>query len=201
MEYPGTDSPWTQVLTSVGGRLVSPAVLSPPVTLASGETLEPITTFFVPLDQWKGAAFQHDFGKKSAAMVDVDAEHLFAELAIVRILAKEGWDGRWVSTYGAGNTANFWTRWQDIGRSQPSEALPAEQARLFEALRVRNGGSPNGAWDVFAWKDGTYLFGECKRKNKDAVRGTQRRWLESALNLGHEGVSAESFAFITWDYR
>ncbi len=201
MQTVGADSLWTQILTPAGSRLVSPTVLSPPVTLASGQTLEPIPTFFVPLGHWKGPPFQHDFGKKSAAMVDVDGEHLFAELAIVRILAKSGWEGRWVSTYGAGNTANFWTRWQDMGWSQPFEPLPPDPSRLFETLRMRNGGNAKGAWDVFAWKDGKYLFAECKRKSKDAVRGTQRDWLKAALDLQHEGLTAESFAFITWDYK
>jgi hypothetical protein len=39
---------------------------------------------FMRFPKWTGAPFVDDFGRKSAAMIDLDCEHLFPELAVLR---------------------------------------------------------------------------------------------------------------------
>ncbi len=55
-----------------------------------------VPALFLRLPRWTGQQFVDDFGKQSAGMVELDGEHLFAELAVLRLLEKEGWSGRWV---------------------------------------------------------------------------------------------------------
>jgi hypothetical protein len=52
---------------------------------------------------------------------------------------------------------------------------------------------PKGSWDVFAWRDDQILFAECKRASKDAIRPSQRRWLEKALAAR---VALETFLIV-----
>ncbi|MGH7459447.1 MAG: hypothetical protein ACREMA_00265, partial [Longimicrobiales bacterium] len=65
--------------------------LKVPVTLPAGRMIPDVAGVYLRLPLWAGAPFADDFGKKSAAMVELDGEHLFAELAILRLLEKEGW--------------------------------------------------------------------------------------------------------------
>jgi hypothetical protein len=41
-----------------------------------------------------------------------------------------------------------------------------------------------GCFDVFCWRAGAILFAESKWHRHDAIRPTQRAWLETALNMG-----------------
>lgn len=50
---------------------------------------------------WSGAKISNTFGGKP--LLDVNGEPAFAELAILDLFLKSGWDGRWVETYGASN--------------------------------------------------------------------------------------------------
>jgi hypothetical protein len=48
--------------------------------------------------RWASKPVDFEFGKKP--VLDHEGEACFAELAILRILLKHGWEGVWVSTYG-----------------------------------------------------------------------------------------------------
>jgi len=55
------------------------------------------------LVRWEGKPLTNTFG-----------ECVFAELAILRLLEREGWCGRWVETYGAPNSyPRFMQEWSD----------------------------------------------------------------------------------------
>ena len=54
-----------------------------------------------------------------------------------------------------------------------------------------------GCWDVFAWRNGSYLFAEAKHAKKDEIRATQLRWLAAALECG---LSEQNFLFVEWSF-
>jgi len=55
----------------------------------------------------------------------------------------------------------------------------------------------SGAFDVLAWADESVLFIEAKHGGKDTLRGSQKAWIEAALE---EGVSLESLLVVEWGF-
>jgi hypothetical protein len=181
--------------------------LNVPVTRPAGRMIHDVAAVFLRLPRWTGAPFADDFGKKSAAMVELEGEHLFAELAVLRLLEKEGWSGRWVNTYGGGGEVwKFLTEWKDVPRSE-QRSRPIEESQPRQLLaRIAGFNKPRryrGCWDVFAWRGEEFAFFECKRtapKYKDVVSKEQEEWLRSALYIADLELSEDSFCFIQWDY-
>jgi hypothetical protein len=162
---------------------------------------------FMRFPQWSGTPFVDDFSKKSAAMIELNGEHLFAELAVLRLLEKDGWSGRWVNTYsGGGEVWKFLTEWKDVPRAEQRNR-PIEDSEPRQLLaRIAGFNKPRryrGCWDTFAWRDSQFAFVQCKRttaKNKDVVSKEQEEWLRSTLYVGDRRVSEDSFCFVQWDY-
>jgi hypothetical protein len=121
------------------------------------------------------------------AVLDSGGKPVFAELAILEVLRKTGWDGVWVDTYR-----------KKFRRSMPPESceLPSRAEKLYERIRRANGGKTSGCFDVFAWKKGGYLFVESKRKSKDSIQKTQKAWVEAALA---SGIGIDSLLICEWD--
>ncbi len=178
-----------------------------PITLPAGRMIHDVAGVFVRFPRWTGAPFADDFGKKSAAMVELNGEHLFAELAILRLLERDGWSGRWVNTYGgAGEVWKYLTEWKDVARADQKNR-PIEDAEPRQLLaRIAGFNKPRrykGCWDIFAWRNSEFAFVECKRtapKSKEVVNKEQEEWLRSALYIGDRRISEESFCFVQWDY-
>jgi hypothetical protein len=181
--------------------------LKVPITMPAGRMIHDVPGVFMRFPQWTGEPFVDDFGKKSAAMVELDGEHLFAELAILRLLEKDGWTGRWVNTTGGGGEVwKFLTEWKDVVRSEQRNR-PIEDAEPRQLLaRIAGFNKPRrykGCWDTFAWRGTEFAFVESKRtspKYKDVVNKEQEEWLRSALYVGDRRISEESFCFVQWDY-
>jgi len=182
--------------------------LQTPITFPAGRVIRDVAAAFLRLPLWRGQPFVDDFGKKSTAMIDLNGEHLFAELAVLRLLQKDGWDGRWVNTYsGGGEVWKYLTDWDDVLRSeQKTRPIQDTEARQLLA-RVAGFNKPRrykGCWDVFAWRDSEFVFVECKRtapKYSDVVSKDQEEWLRSALFIGDDRLSLDSFCFVQWDYE
>lgn len=182
--------------------------LKTPITLPTGRTINDVPALFLRFPRWTGPQFVDDFGKQSAGMVELDGEHLFAELAVLRLLEKEGWSGRWVNTYsGRGEVWKFLTEWRDVLRDEQKNR-PIEEAeprQLLARIAGLNGRARyRGCWDTFAWKGQDFVFLQCKRtapKANDTVKAEQESWLRSALYLGDRRISLRSFCFLQWDYR
>jgi hypothetical protein len=163
---------------------------------------------FMRFPKWTGAPFIDDFGRKSAALIELDGEHLFPELAVLRILEKDGWNGRWVSTYSAGKEVwKYLTEWKDVSRDE-QRTRPLEDAEPRQLIaRIAGFNKPRrykGCWDVFAWRDAEFAFFQCKRrapKGTDVISRDQQEWLRSALYIGNRQVSEQSFCFVQWDYQ
>lgn len=203
---PGTAASWISALAPFVERYAR-VELRLPITLPAGRMIHDVSGVVMRFPRWTGAPFVDDFGKKSAAMVEVDGEHLFAELAILRLLEKDGWSGRWVNTYGGGGEVwKYLTEWKDVPRAEQRNR-PIEESEPRQLLaRIASFNKPRrykGCWDTFAWRGSEFAFVECKRtspKFKDLVSKEQEEWLRSALYVGDRRISEDSFCFVQWDY-
>jgi hypothetical protein len=115
------------------------------------------------------------------------ARWVFAELAILRIFQQAGWEGRWIDSYRGKYRIGYW------GKNVTKE-LPAQQKTILDLIRDK-AGCKGGCFDVFCWHDGSVIFVESKWKRHDRIRQTQKRWLETALNIG---FSLDSFLIVEW---
>jgi hypothetical protein len=167
-----------------------------------------VANVFLRFPRWTGAPFVDDFGKKSAAMIELNGEHLLPELAVLRLLENDGWTGRWVITQGGGSEVwKYLTEWKDVARDEQRNR-PIEDSEPRQLLaRIAAFNKPRrykGCWDTFAWRDSEFAFVECKRtaaKTKDVVSKEQEEWLRSALYVGDRRISENSFCFVQWDYQ
>jgi hypothetical protein len=180
--------------------------LANPFLTPTGERVAELPSVFVRFPMWQGAPFTDDLGKKTAAMVDLDGEHLFAELAILRLLERDGWEGRWIHTTSKGEISTYLADWRDVPRqSQRSRPIQHDGARaLLYAIADRSGNRYNGCWSVFAWRENRYAFFEAKRqspKNKEALKPAQAAWVRAALSLRQQLMTARDFAVVQWEYR
>ncbi|HEU0079614.1 MAG TPA: hypothetical protein VFQ76_18295 [Longimicrobiaceae bacterium] len=182
--------------------------LKTPITLPTGRAINDVPAVFARVPRWTGQPFADDLGKKAAGMVELDGEHLFAELAVLRLLEKEGWSGRWVNTSGGrGEVWKFLTEWRDVPREEQKNR-PIEEAeprQLLARIAGVNGRARfKGCWDTYAWRGEEVAFLQCRRvapKADDALRVDQENWLRSALYLGSRRISLRSFCVVQWDYR
>lgn len=120
-------------------------------------------------------------------ILDFRGKPVFAELAVLRILERKGWNGVWVNS--------FHSRFHNQMLDKPACDLPEKQQKLFNKIKAAKG-SRGGCWDVFAWKGRKVLFVETKRRKHDRITKSQIAWLEAALRIG---VPLKSFWVVEWD--
>ena len=136
LSYPGDDAAVDQQSAIIDEAVAAAHIvereqrveLKVPISLPAGRMIHDVAGVFMRFPKWTGAPFVDDFGRKSAAMIDLDGEHLFPELAVLRVLEKDGWNGRWVSTYSAGKEVwKYLTEWKDVPREE-QRTRPLEDA-------------------------------------------------------------------------
>jgi len=135
---------------------------------------------------WSGEFTGDTYGNKS--LLDVDGVPMFAELAILRIFQKDGWNGVWVDTF----RKKYRTSWGEEGVVR----LSGDKLQLLKAIHQR-AGSASGCFDVFCWKDDSVVFAESKRRAKDEIRQTQLAWLDAAMQIG---LDASAFLIVEWTW-
>lgn len=203
---PDAEHPWLSALAPHAERSDYRVPLRTPIHMPSGRMIHDVPGVSLRLPRWEGPPFVDDFGKKASAMVELEGEHLFPELAILRLLEADGWEGRWVNTWGAkGEVWKYLTRWEDLPREQQrTRNIEAEEprrvlARIASSRRKRYA----GCWDVYAWRDGQFAFLQTRRGAAGAgeVKVDQADWLHTALLFGDERITVDSFAFVDWEYR
>ena len=175
--------------------------------MPAGRMIHDVPGVFMRFPRWTGAPFVDDFGKKSGAMIELDGEHLFVELAVLRLLEKDGWSGRWVNTYGGGGEVwKYLTEWKDVPRAEQRNR-PIEDSEPRQLLaRIAGFNKPRryrGCWDTYAWRDAEFVFVECKRaasRDKDDISKEQEEWLRSALYIGDGRISENSFCSLHRDF-
>jgi hypothetical protein len=168
-------------------NLLTQSQVSPvELTLLSGKAISIARCTYL-FARWRGAPIEDTYGGK--AVLNSDGKPIFAELAILDVLGKGGWDGVWVDTYQ-----------KKFRRFMPPESckLPSHAQELYDRICRANDGKTSGCFDVFAWKDGDYLFVESKRKSKDSIQKTQKAWVEAALA---SGLPLDSLLICEWELR
>jgi len=130
---------------------------------------------------WTGEGLSQEVegSYKNKPLFELYGESVFGELGVLRLLQKDGWDGVWVDTYHGRGRKLFWTGLPD--RTTPC-SLPHEADELYDKIRTIHGKAA-GFFDVFAWRDGEFLFVEYKGEN-DVLRESQVQWLRSAIRAG-----------------
>lgn len=134
---------------------------------------------------WTSARVNDTYGNKM--VLDFYGKPEFAELGILRLMERSGWRGVWVDTYRNKFRTRYW----------PKDAvdLPPKQDDLLKRIREKVG-SRAGCFDMFCWKGNRFVFIEAKRRHKDKIRGTQKKWLQAAILKCH--VPFKSFLIVEW---
>jgi len=200
------EAPWYSALAPYVERDDLVVRLANPFLRPTGERVDALPSVFVRFPMWRGAPFADDMSKKTAAMVELNGEHLFAELAILRLLERDGWEGRWIHTTSSGEITKYITEWRDVSRQeQRSRPIQHDGARaLLYAIADRSGNRYGGCWSLFAWRENSYAFFETKRQNakeKEKLKPAQEAWVRAALSLREQTMSARDFALVQWDYQ
>ncbi len=111
----------------------------------------------------------------------VNGDRSCAELAIVHHLRARGWDGVWVNAF----RSELRTQWfpAPAPRRLADAGAPGWATEIFDRLRVANGETLSGFFDVFAWREpGQAGFFEAK-VGPGRIKPTQLRFAEIALRL------------------
>lgn len=153
----------------------------------------------VLFQKWNGIPVKETFGGKS--ILTVDGKPMFAEMAVVTHFVNSGWQSRWLETYGRGNKEPIsLAEWKDESyANQENNPIPHKgiQQMLVDIAKLNNN-SYAGCWHALSWKDGTVIFAEAKRNNKDVFTPAQNRWLAAALKLG---LTPANFLLVQWDFN
>lgn len=165
-------------------------------TLPSGEQIL-IPKYAPTFKQWLGIPLNETFGGKT--VLDVDGRPMFAELAIMNLFKRSGWQARWVETYAKSKTAPiFLSEWKDDKyKNQLADPIADEKIlRCLSDIAEINKNNYGGCWDVVAWKDDSIVFAESKRRKQDRIQETQINWLTAALAYG---LKPQNFTLIEWE--
>jgi hypothetical protein len=199
--------PWLDALHPFAERADYRVPLKTPIHRVGGRIVADVAGVFLRLPRREGPHFADDLGRRAAAMVELEGEPLMAELAVLRLLERAGWSGRWVNTVGAGGEVwKYLTHWApDLPRDgQRNRVLEEEEPRqVLAAIARRAAKRYAGCWDVYAWRGGDFAFLQLKRgapKAKDEVAAAQVDWLHTALLFGDARITPASFAVVHWEY-
>lgn len=174
-----------------------PPKLQPTATqsfFVNDQTIE-IPICVVKFDKWTGTPIKETFGGKP--LLNVNGKPMFAELAIMTEFVTNGWQTRWVETYGK-NEPICLTEWQD-DKYKNQVHHPFQESKvstLLADIAKVNSNSYSGCWDVVAVKNEKIIFAESKRTKKDNIRTTQVNWLIAGLKCG---LQTDNFLIVQWD--
>lgn len=177
-----------------------------PFLRPTSERVDSVPSVFMRFPQWKGAPIGDDPTKKAPSMIDLDGEPLFPELAVLRLLEKDGWEGRWIQTTKSGEITKYLTEWREGKRDdQRNRTITHDHARsTLYTIADRSGNRYGGCWSVFAWRGTDLAFFETKRqsaKDKDRLKPAQEAWVRAALSLRQQVLSPRDFVYVQWDFR
>ena len=98
-----------------------------------------------------------------------------------RGFGSDGWHGIWVNSYRRELRSEWFPA--PAVRTLAETGAPIWAVEVFDRLRVANGGSLGGFFDVFAWREpGEIRFAEAK-VGPDRIKPTQLRFVELALRF------------------
>lgn len=102
---------------------------------------------------------------------------MFGELAVLRWLEVDGWEGVWLDTTHARRC------WREMPTRSDPVVLPPAAQRRYDAVVAANGGRASGTFDVMAWRGAQIIFVEYLGAHERMGRNAPR-WIESALTAG-----------------
>ena len=164
-----------------------------------GEETYEVPKCIVKFEKWNGEPVKETFGGKP--IVNVNEKPMFAELAIMEHFIAEGWESRWIETYGKSKSEPIClSEWKDEKyKNQVHNPIENETIlTLLKEISTENENSYSGCWDVLGWKDSRIIFAESKRTKKDSIRSTQNNWLNAGLK---SGLKLNNFLIVQWDLK
>jgi hypothetical protein len=151
----------------------------------------------IKFEKYNGEEVTDTFGGKP--IISLNGRPVFAELVIMNYFIADGWNSRWVETYGKGKmNPMLLSKWEE-GNYKSQEHNPITNDYILDILKCissLNGNSFYGCWDVLAWKGDKIIFAESKRTKKDSIRDTQINWLKAAFQFG---LNTDNFLMVEWD--
>ncbi|HAU07744.1 MAG: hypothetical protein UW46_C0004G0036 [Candidatus Yanofskybacteria bacterium GW2011_GWF1_44_227] len=161
------------------------------IILPSGSSVE-VKKYILKFKAWQGDKPVFDFGRKP--IIDFDGEGCFAELAILRMFLKNGWQGVWVEAYGGTHFLNSMpTSWS----LKPEHiSIPEEKEKLLK--RIWMAGKTKACFDVVVWQDDKILFCEAKRSKKDRLTKAQEKFIQGVITCG---IPLSALIIIEWDFQ
>jgi hypothetical protein len=180
--FPARFQPLSRFPVQIGSEMVQVALSSP------------------VFPKWPSTQPRPTDTKGGKPLVDLDGEVTFAELALLTILMRDGWEGRWVDNYPLPPTfrLTYWDQgFNKLSRAVADRGLPEPVKEIYDKICIRAGDERGGgAWDVIAWRGDEILFLEAKRRSSgDKLRAEQRHWLQAALALK---IPLDCFLFAEW---
>lgn len=126
-------------------------------------------------DRLKAGALPATYTSKPLVTFGGDA--MFGELALLRWLEADGWEGVWLDTVH-GRRA-----WRDMPTRAMPVALPADAQALYDRIVATNAGRASGTFDVMAWRGSQTIFVEYLGPG-EAPGKHASRWIQAALRAG-----------------
>ncbi len=113
----------------------------------------------------------------SKPLVTFNGAAMFGELAVLKWLELDGWEGVWLDTFH-GRKA-----WRAMPTASPPVRLPPDAQALYDRIAAENGGRASGTFDVMAWREAQTIFLEYKGPG-DRSNRNESRWIDAALSAG-----------------
>ena len=110
-------------------------------------------------------------------LVTFNGAAMFGELAVLRWLEVDGWDGVWLDTTHA---RRFW---RDMPTRSDPVALPPREQKLYDEIVAANDGRASGSFDVMAWRGTHTIFVDYEGPGSEPGRN-RTRWMNAAISVG-----------------
>ncbi len=159
------------------------------IILPSGKEVN-VKKYFLKFTARAGEKIGFDYGQK--AIIDFEGEACFAELAILRMFLKNGWQGVWVEAYGGTHFLNSMPQGWSLKPEHIS--IPENKENLLK--KIWHAGQTKACFDVVVWRDDQILFCEAKRSKKDRLTEAQKKFIQAAITCG---IRLSALIIIEWE--
>ena len=126
-----------------------------------GEQIFEVPKCILKFEKWDGEPVKETFGGK--VIIKINEKPMFAELAIMQYFIADGWESRWIETYGKSKMEPIClSEWvDDKYKNQIHNPITNGSIQtLLNSIATANGNSFSGCWDVIGWKNDKIIFTE-----------------------------------------
>ena len=125
-------------------------------------------------------------------LVTLEKQALFAEVALLTLFRKSGWEGVWADT----PHKKFFDK---MPNQSKGVSLTTYIGQVLARIAEGNGQSRSGCWDLILWKNKTLVFVAASPVPlREGVGDARARWLDAAIRTG---MSMGQFVVVEWEYR